>query len=278
MWKTTRGMAYVIMPVLVAAWVILYWFPDRTKQLWAWTMKPSMTAITMGAGYMGGAWLFFRVTRNRESYRLVGVLVGAFVFTTLLGVATAIHWDKFNHVHVSFWAWLFLYTVSPVLLAVLAVQHRRAAAARPAPPDVEVPVAARAALAVVGAAQVSAAATWFVAPNLAMQIWPWKLTDLTARSLSAYVAFTGALLLWTLVDHRWGAVRIGVEAVTVGLTLTGLGALRAQGDFTGPTPALVGYAVGLLLVLALVIWLQVTLTPRVQRAATAAPGPSPAAT
>lgn len=262
MLTATKVTALVIIPVLVAAFVILFFLPDRTDELWAWTMRPDMTPINMGAGYLGGAWFFTRVATNRHPGRVVGGLAAASVFTLLLGLGTFLHWDRFNHDHVSFWAWLFLYVVSPVLLPVLAVANRRAGLADHDEPadQAEIPGWARTFLAVAGAASVLGALVTFAVPRLAVDSWPWPLTPLTARSLSAYVAFTGLFLLTPLIDRRWTSVRIGVEAVTVGLVMTGIGALRARNDFTGPRPSVVGFAAALVALLAVLVILQLRLS------------------
>jgi hypothetical protein len=62
--KPTRVISVVIIPVLTAAFVILYLFPTRTGQLWAWETRPTMTAMVMGGGYLSGAY-FFRAFRDR---------------------------------------------------------------------------------------------------------------------------------------------------------------------------------------------------------------------
>ena len=254
--------AVVIIPVLCTAFVFLWGFPGRTEQLWAWTMRPDMTPINMGAGYLGGAWFFFRVATNHHPKRVVGGLAAATVFTSMLGLATLIHWEIFNHDHVSFWAWLSLYVVSPFLLPVLALANWRAGAAEePDPSDrAEIPAWARTLLAVVGAFSVLAAVTAFVSPTLAQEHWPWTLTPVAARSLAAYVAFTGLFLMTPLIDRRWTSVRIGVEAVTVGLVMTGLGAIRARDDFTGPDASVAGFAIALTALLAVLVVLQLRLS------------------
>ncbi len=259
--KATKVTALVIIPVLCAAFVILFFFPGRTEELWAWTMKPAMTPINMGAGYLGGAWFFTRVALNKHPRRVAGGLGAATIFTLLLGVATFIHWDKFNYDHISFWAWLSLYVVSPVLLPILALANWRAGTADDEPADaVEIPAWARTILAVVGGVTVLGAAMVFAAPSLAVEKWPWTVTDLTARSLSAYAAFTGLFLLTPLLDRRWTSVRIGIEAVTIGLVMTGIGALRARDDFKGPDASVVGFSVALLALLAFVVYLQLRLS------------------
>jgi hypothetical protein len=266
--KATKVTALVIIPVLCTAFVFLFFFPGRTEQLWAWTMRPDMTPINMGAGYLGGAWFFTRVATNRHPGRVAGGLGAATVFTAVLGIGTFIHWDKFNHDHVSFWAWLFLYVASPVLLPVLAVANWRAgraedaASGRDPGQEPQIPAWARAFLAVVGVLSVVAAITWFTAPSVIVERWPWPLTTLTARSLSAYVAFTGLFLLTPLLDRRWTSARIGVEAVTIGLTMTGIGALRARDDFTGPGSSVVGFALALVVLLGVLVYLQLRLSWR----------------
>jgi len=50
----TRALGYLIPPFLIAAFVILYLLPDRTKDLFAWSIKPSMTPLLMGGGYISG--------------------------------------------------------------------------------------------------------------------------------------------------------------------------------------------------------------------------------
>jgi len=261
---TTKVTALVIIPVRIAAFVILFFFPGRTEELWAWTIHPDMTPMNMGAGYLGGAWFFTRVATNRHPGRVAGGLAAASVFTLLLGLATFLHWGKFNHDHVSFWAWILLYVVSPVLLPILAVANWRAGLDDELEnsDDVEIPAWARTFLALAGGASVTGAVITFAAPSLAVENWPWKLTPLTARSLSAYIAFTGLFLLTPLIDRRWASVRIGVEAVTVGLVMTGIGALAAREDFTGPDSSVVGFVVALVSLLAVLVVLQLRLSRR----------------
>jgi len=42
-----RWTVTAIVPVLVAAFVILYLFPRRTESLWARTVRPTLTAMTI---------------------------------------------------------------------------------------------------------------------------------------------------------------------------------------------------------------------------------------
>ena len=60
---STRVVAALIIPFLVAAFVILYLLPDSTDRLFAWTIVPRMSALLMGAGYASGIYFFTRVVR-----------------------------------------------------------------------------------------------------------------------------------------------------------------------------------------------------------------------
>lgn len=53
---TTRLLSALIVPFLIAAWGILYLLPDRTEQLFARPVRPSMTGMLLGAVYLGGAY------------------------------------------------------------------------------------------------------------------------------------------------------------------------------------------------------------------------------
>ena len=245
------AIAAIVIPVLAAAWVILYLLPTRTESLWAWPIGTRMTPITMGAGYLGGVWFFVRVIATPEPHRHRGGFLGITALTTGLGLATLLHWDAFSHGHVSFWAWLFLYVAAPFLFAVLFVALHRATPP-PSPDQARLPPRLRAVLVTIGAVQVTVAVAIFAVPSLVVDQWPWPMTPLTVRSIAPFIGFTGVFALWALVDARYSALRIGVEATTIGLGLIAIGALTAIGDFTGPTGGQVVYVgalVGLLGVL-----------------------------
>ena len=57
----TRALGFIIPPFLLAAFLILYLFPDRTQDLFAWGVKPPMTPLLMGGGYISGGYYFLRV-------------------------------------------------------------------------------------------------------------------------------------------------------------------------------------------------------------------------
>ena len=51
----TRALSMVILPFLLVAFVLLFFFPGDTKTLFAWTIKPTMTPMVLASAYLGGA-------------------------------------------------------------------------------------------------------------------------------------------------------------------------------------------------------------------------------
>jgi hypothetical protein len=85
------------------------------------------------------------------------------------------------------------------------------------------------------------------------------LTPLTARALSAFMAYIGAVWLAFAVERRWSALQLHVESAALGIALVGVGALRSLGDLNrGParTAVFVMLLTGSLTVFAVVEWVQ----------------------
>lgn len=236
----TRVVAVLVAPILAAAGTALYALPHATEQLWAWPMGPEMTALAVGGGYLAGVTLFVRAARQSRWHVVAAVFPAATVLTVLLLVATLLHWELFSHDHPSFWVWLVVYAITPVLLPVVWLMNRRRDPGRPQPGTPVVPRWVRTVVGLAGAVQLTAALVFFVRPAAAITLWPWDLSPLTARTITAFLAFIGALWLAFLVEARWSALRLHVEGATIGLALVAIGAVRARGDFgSGAWPTVV---------------------------------------
>ncbi len=253
----TRWVALLVAPILVAAGVILYVFPDRTETLWAWPMGPEMTSLAVGGGYAAGAVLFVRSLWAGAWHRISVVFLVATVLTVGLLGATLLHWEAFSHGHASFWAWLVVYLVTPVLLPTVWMRNRRYDPGLPAAGTPLVPRWVRRIVGAVGVAQIVVALAFYARPELGIALWPWDLSPLTTRTLASFLAFIGAMWLAFLFEERWSALRLHVESATLGLALVALGALRAAGDFTAGPAATATFAVLLGGTLAGLVALQV---------------------
>src|SRR5438874_5439684 len=107
--RETRWLAAFIVPFLLAAFAILYLVPDQTERLFAWTIRPTMTPMLMGAGYVAGAYFFLRVLRAREWHLVTLGFPAVAMFASCMTIATILHWDRFNQAHPAFWTWVALY-------------------------------------------------------------------------------------------------------------------------------------------------------------------------
>ena len=250
----TRVLAFVLVPILVTAFVILYGFPADTGRLFAWTIRPTLTPMVLASAYLGGAWFFVRVTRERRWARVGAGLLSVTLFATLLGVATVIHWDRFNHGHVAFWLWATLYLVAPFLVLAAWVANTQVAAT-PRPDELRLRPRARVVVAAGGGLALAQGLLMFAFPSLVIPVWPWLLTPLTCRVVGA-VFCLGSAGLVVLRDSRWVRLRLMVEVEVVMLTLILVGAVRARADLYADRPLtwllLAGFAATL--VASLVLW------------------------
>ena len=243
----TRALSAFIVPFLLVASVVLYGLPDDTGRLFAWTIKPAMTPMMLGAVYLGGAYFFLQAFRATQWHTVKAGFVAVGTFASLMGVATIVHWNRFNHSHVAFWLWAGLYLTTPFLVwAVWAVNRRRADAA--GPDELLVPPVARGALAATGALAVMAGVFLFFFPHQAIDIWPWALTPLTSRVLGA-IFLLGIAQLGVLSDARWSSARLMLRVQGFMMTLILIAAARAHGNFDPSNPMtwllLGGFAIAL---------------------------------
>jgi peptidoglycan/LPS O-acetylase OafA/YrhL len=255
----TRAAAAVVVLVLLPALVILWGLPSRTADLWAWTIKPDLTPIFMGAGYGAGAYFFARVYRARRWHEVsVGVLSAA-VFALLMLVTTLVHYDKFNHgdapalAAIAFYGWTSVYVVSPLAVGWLWRRNQRLDPGVPDDDDALVGSTVRLVARALAIGALLMAAVVLVSPSVAIEGWGWKVTPLTARVLACFTAQVGTGFLLLSRDARWSSWRVLVQTFLIAVVLLLAGAARAWDDFDhqrlltwGYLAALVGAGAALL--------------------------------
>jgi len=244
----TRVLAVVLVPILVAAFVILYGFPADTGRLFAWTISPQLTPMVLASAYLGGAWFFVRVAGERRWAAVGAGFMAVCLFATLLGIATVLHWDRFNHGHLAFWLWATLYFAAPLLVLGAWVANARVAAP-PRPDEPRITPGARAVIATGGGLALVQGLVLFAFPSLMIPLWPWQLTPLTCRVVGAIFCLGSAGLV-VIRDARWERLRLLAEVAIVMLTLMLVGGLRARGDLH--TDRLLTWLLGVGLVGALI--------------------------
>jgi hypothetical protein len=229
--------AGVVVLVLVAAAVILYLFPDKTGELFAWRIEPTMSVLIMGAGYGAGAYYFARVFFARRWHTVGTYFPAIAAFTSVLGVTTILYWDKFNQGHISFYAWVFLYWTTPFLLPVLWLRNRRTDPRALASDDVVVPRQVRIAAGIAGVGLLSLSAIMIALPDVIIGVWPWALTPAVSLSIGGWLAAPGVCYVLFAFEPRWSAWRIILQHHLLAVSLILVAAVRAWSEFSPSAPA-----------------------------------------
>jgi hypothetical protein len=235
--RATHWASLVVFAILVPALVILWGMPDRTADAWAWTIKPDLTPIFLGAGYGAGAYFFLRTFLSRQYHPSAAGIFGAAFFAALMLIATIIHWDRFNHGDAPligamvFYGWVGVYAVSPFVVLALWWRNRRTDSGEPVPGEAIVPASVRRMAQAVAAGALVGAAVFFLAPERAIDVWPWDLTPLTSRVVGSFTAQVGVGALLLSLDRRWSAWKLIVQTFLVATVLLLIGAIRAWDDF-----------------------------------------------
>jgi hypothetical protein len=227
----TRGVAAVLGAIVFAAFVVLYFFPSRTAQLFAWNVQPPMTAMFMGASYANGTVFFASVLFGRKWHRVWAPHLGVAIFAALLMIATLLHWEKFNHTHPVFWAWIGVYSLAPVVVPWALWRNRGEDPGTPEPGDPLVPLALRRVWLVPGALFVLAATAAFVDPAWLIALWPWKATPLTLRVMVSFYSMLGVAVFTVQREPRWSAWRAGAWGVLTWHALVLVAAGLRRQDF-----------------------------------------------
>ena len=240
----TKVLSAVIVPFLVAAYLLLYFWPapDDTARLFAWRIVPGFTAMVLGSVYLGGSYFFVRVIWAGQWHRVAGGFIPIGSFATLMGVATVLHWDKFVHTNLAFRLWAVLYFTTPFLVFAVWWANRRERV-RADTDDLKVSVGTARLIGMVGVAAVVTSAFLFLAPSAAIRVWPWTLTMLTARVMGAIFVLGGAGLgaFW---DRRWSSARILFQVAGLMFALIAVAAVRASVDFDASKPLTWVFAAG----------------------------------
>lgn len=232
---TTRALSAFIVPFLVVAFLVLYGLPEETRRLFAWTIMPPAAPMILGAVYIGGAYFFVRAFRAAEWHTVKVGFIPVTTFAFLLGVATVLHWDTFNHRHLAFWLWAGLYFTTPVLVLGTWLRNRKVEA----PPEsqaLRLSPAARWIIGGTGVASVALGGFLFLGPEQAAEMWVWRdLKPLTSRVLGAIFCL-GVAGLGIMADPRWRTARVMLQTEQIMLALILVAGARDRGNLDVTRP------------------------------------------
>lgn len=227
----TRILSVAIIPFLLVAFVVLFFWPSAsdTARLFAWRLAPTFTPMVLASVYLGGAYFFARAARATEWHRVERGFLSVGLFATLMGIATILHWNKFIHGNVAFWLWAGLYFTTPFLVFGVWFLNQREESAS-TDQDLLLSDGTAVFIGVIGVGAVAFSLFLFLWPKTAIHIWPWKLTELTARVMGAIFAL-GVAGVGAFTDKRWTGARILLQVEALMLTLIFVAAVRAHRDF-----------------------------------------------
>lgn len=230
----TRLVAIVVSPFLLVAFGILYVGHEIAADLFAWAIRPQLTAMLLGSAYIGGVVFFLSSLALRSFHRFALGLPAVATFASLLLVTTVIHFGQFLLDRPAGVIWTVIYIVAPLLVVAAYVLNRRVDPGA-GPRDALVPAPVVRALLVGGGAAMVLAAALYLAPTAFVDVWPWKLTELSARVLAPMLCLPGVVALGIARDRRRSAIRQPMLAQAAAL-MAMLGAFTIRSaDMTGPT-------------------------------------------
>jgi hypothetical protein len=225
----TRWLAIALVPFLLVASVLLFVFPTRTDTLFAWTIRPPLTAMFLACAYIGGIWFFCSVAVARKWHTVRPGFPAVVFFATLLGISTLIHFDKFHAGTFIFAVWLVLYVTTPFIAVVALVVNSRDGVAATAH-DYLIPLWLRTVLIGVGVCCLITGVALFVFPELALGWWAWEVTPLTAQVIGAILTLPGMVNLAMVRERRWSAYSRVFQAQLVSLSCIALALIIGAGD------------------------------------------------
>jgi hypothetical protein len=211
--EATRPMTPGVRAGLVAIASVIFWlglslfvFPTHTDDLFAWTIKPPLTAAFLGASYWASTTLAVACASEREWARGRAFAAPYFIAGVVLLWVTIVHWDRFHMDAITGWLWLILYAIFPPSVLLLLGRQLRTPGTEP-PPGPRIAPALRAVIGLQGVVMVALGTALVIAPSDADSLWPWQLTPLTGRAIGTFVLAQGALSLTVFREADWSRVR-----------------------------------------------------------------------
>lgn len=266
-----RWLFGVAAALVFLAGVQLFVFPLRTERYFAWTIASPMTAVFLGASYWSALGLELVAARSATWERARVAVPAVFVFTTLTLVVTLAHLETFHldagpglGTRLVTWAWLAVYAIVPVLMAVAWVIQRRSSTVVTVASGL--PRLVRFVLLALATVLLGLGVALLIAPQWADAAWPWALTPLTGRAVGAWLVGLGTAAAHAVLLDDWLSLRpLAVTGVAFGVLQT-LALVRHgdELDWSGAPAAL--YVAVLALLTAVSAWALVSTDPGVRGA------------
>jgi hypothetical protein len=217
------GFVQCFLALFFVLWLLVF---PATGIYFAWPVKPALTAMFMGAGFLLRSYFGFHLWREKDWYKLRWSIAGDYVFLGVLFITTWWHIDEMNwHLtgvssglrlfsFIIAHVWILAYTFEP--LTIYLLKPRMPEANAPVPDHLSegpvLPVMRTALLAFfyIGA---GIAALLFFNTDFSNMRWPWELNPFDSRIMAAWPA---ACAVWSITMYRmkdWAEIKIGVRSI-----------------------------------------------------------------
>jgi len=226
----TRIISVIVVPFLWLAFLILFFYPDSSGERFAWAIKPHMTAMYLGAGYLGGSWLFINAIFGKHWHRIAGGFLPVTTFTWFMMISTFLHWDRFSN-NLAFYLWLILYVVTPFLVPALWNHNRKTDSGEPEPNDILIHPAMSLILKTIAIGSLLYVMVGFINPELIINTWPWTLSTLTARVMCGWIALLGVGAYTMSNEKRWSGWKTPLESIIIWHVLVFVAMFMNPSDF-----------------------------------------------
>jgi hypothetical protein len=247
--EALRAVFLVFSLLALIAGSLLIGGATNTEDLFSWTIKPPLSAATLGAFYWSALVLMLPLAAGGPWHLARPAVYPVAAIAVLLLAATLIELETLDLDSFFGWFWLVVYSVVPILLGLAIIDQLR----RP-DFDTREPVAPftphlRVALGIEGAVMLALGAVLFALPEAANEVWPWPLGDLTSRVMGAFVLGIGMAAAIAVRENDLIVFRGSARAYAALGVLALLALLLHRDDLDGgalATGAYVGFLAAIL--------------------------------
>jgi hypothetical protein len=216
----------IIQCFLAAFFVLWFWILPQTGIYFAWPVRPELTAMFLGAGFILRSYFGYHLWHDKYWYSVRWSMYGDFAFLGVLFITTWWHVSEMNWnlqgvpaglrifslivTHV----WVLAYTFEP--LTVFLFHPRDAESNAPVPSSLSEGGLLQSTKSALLAIFYLGAALWalfFFTPEFANTRWAWELNAFDARIMSAWFAGSAVWSVTMYFMTDWAEVKVGVRAI-----------------------------------------------------------------
>ncbi len=242
-----RWMLYAATVLVLGAGLDLFLFPESTDTMFAWTIRPALTAAFLGANYLAAGVIEFGAARQRIWARARTAVPAVLLFTSLTALLTIRNINDYDLGNPLAWVWIIVYFVVPPVLGFLWFKQCITPGSEP-PREAPLPPTLRSISLLLSMAAIGFGLALTIAPHWASPLWPWPLGSSDtmygsgdAGTMEAYVGVWvlawGAVMLHAAVENDLPRTRYVFAALATLAVLQALAAFRFGLPIIGRTPA-----------------------------------------